>query len=32
MFISLQVKFQINFEYSLDQLQNRADVKFEAKR
>uniref|UniRef100_A0A8D3DXQ9 Integrin subunit alpha 2 n=1 Tax=Scophthalmus maximus TaxID=52904 RepID=A0A8D3DXQ9_SCOMX len=26
-----EVKFQINFEYSLDQLQNRADVKFEAK-
>lgn len=30
--ISLQVKFQLNFEYSLDQLQNRAEVKFEAKR
>nr|XP_020449586.1 integrin alpha-2 [Monopterus albus] len=26
-----EVKFKINFEYSLDQLQNRAEVKFEAK-
>lgn len=26
------MKFQINFEYSLYQLQNRAEVKFEAKR
>ncbi|XP_071339583.1 integrin alpha-2 [Trachinotus anak] len=26
-----EMKFRINFEYSLDQLQNRAEVKFEAK-
>lgn len=26
------MKFQINFDYNLDQLQNRAEVKFEAKR
>ncbi|XP_065805003.1 integrin alpha-2 [Labrus bergylta] len=26
-----QMKFQLNFEYSLDQLQKRAEVKFEAK-
>lgn len=26
------MKFQINFDYNLDQLQNRAQVKFEATR
>lgn len=30
--ISLQMKFQMNFEYNLDMLQNQAEVKFEAKR
>lgn len=30
--VSLQMKFQINFDYSFAQLQNRAEVKFEAKR
>lgn len=30
--IELQVKFRINFDYNLDQLQKQAEVKFEAKR
>lgn len=30
--IHLQVKFWINFDYNLAQLQNRAEVNFEAKR
>lgn len=30
--ISLQVKFHINFEYSLDQLEDKAILKFVAKR
>lgn len=30
--ISLQIKFRMNFDYSLDQLQKQTEVKFEAKR
>lgn len=28
----LQIKFTINFDYNLQQAQNKAEVKFEAKR
>ena len=30
--VSLQYKFQITFDYNFEQLQNRAEVEFEAKR
>lgn len=30
--LSLQIKFTLNFDYNLQQVQDKAEVKFEAKR